>query len=103
MWKKYVDVLEHEDKYGIKSKTHFFHSILSLVILTGIVSLFNQKGALFFGIAYFSHLILDWIDEDEKMFLWPLKIKFRGFLPVWSKTEQVVTVITLIALIILFL
>ena len=55
-----------------------------------------------FAIAYFLHLMMDWIDIDEKYYLYPLKIKFKGFLPIWSKLEKILTLISLIILIILY-
>jgi len=102
-WKKFINALKYEDKHGIKSKTPLFHSILGMVIFTGVIYLFNQQGALYFGIAYLSHLLMDWVDKDEKIFLWPLKIEFRGFLPVWSTSEKIVTIIVTIFMLSLFL
>jgi len=51
-----------------------------------------------FGIAYLLHLLVDWLDVDEKRFLFPFNMKFRGFLQIWSRVEQAVTVLLLILL-----
>jgi len=58
---------------------------------------------LYLGIAYLIHLLIDWIDIDEKFYLYPFKIKFNGFLPIWSRFEKIVTIILILVLVILYL
>lgn len=101
--KNIIESVRFEKKFGIRYKTPFFHSLFGLVLFSLIISLFNQKGGIQFGAAYLTHLIIDGIDIDEKYFLYPLKIKFRGFLPIWSKSEQVVTSALILVVIILLL
>ncbi|MFH1365181.1 MAG: metal-dependent hydrolase [archaeon] len=98
--KKAIDSIKFEEKYNLKYKTPLFHSLLGLLVFSGILFLFNQKGALIFAIAYFLHLLIDWLDIDEKYYLYPFKIKFKGFLPIWSKSEQILTILLLLLLII---
>ena len=96
LWKprKFIDSIKFEKKYNIKYKTAFFHSLLGLAIFSLIISLFSRNW-IFFSIAYLLHLLVDWLDIDEKYYLYPLKIKFRGFLPIWSTLEKVVTLMLL--------
>jgi hypothetical protein len=98
-WKKYIDSLKNEKKYGLRYKTAFVHSLFGLTIFSLMVCLINIYGGIAFALAYFLHLIIDWIDIDEKYYLYPNKKKFSGFLPIWSSFEKIITVIALIALI----
>ncbi len=100
---KIIESIRFEKKFGIRYKTPFFHSLFGLVLFSLVIFIFNQKGGMQFGAAYFTHLVLDWIDIDEKYFLYPLKIKFKGFLPIWSKFEQIITIALSIIIIILLL
>ncbi len=94
--KKIIETIKYEDKFNLKYKTKLFHSILGLVLFSLIAALFNAKGAIIFAIMYLLHLLMDWADIDEKYYLYPLKIKFKGFLPIWSKYEKLLTIILLI-------
>ena len=96
-----MDVVKHEERYGVKSKSGLFHSLFGLGWMTGLVWLFFPLEALFFGIGYLTHLILDWPDKEEKQYLYPLKIKFKGFLPIWSYGEKIVTFLFVVVLVIL--
>ena len=99
--KKIKETIKDEEKFGIRYKTPLLHSLLGLLIFTAIVYLFSHTGALYFGSAYFLHLLIDWIDVDEKYFLFPLKIKFKGVLPIWSKFEKILTIILILITIII--
>lgn len=99
--KKIIESLEFEKKFRMKYKTPFFHSILGLIFFSTIIYLFNNSATIYFASAYFLHLLVDWIDIDEKYFLYPLKIKFKGFLPIWSRTEKIITIILIIIALIL--
>ncbi len=98
-WGKFMRTLRFEKGYSILYKTPYTHSVLALVVYSFIVGLINFEWGLLFGSAYLAHLILDWLDIDVKYYLYPLKTKFQGILPIWSKTEQIVTVIGLLVLI----
>ncbi|MEK6889173.1 MAG: metal-dependent hydrolase [Nanoarchaeota archaeon] len=100
---KIIDALKNEKKYKIRFKTPLIHSILGLLICTLIYYLTFNTNTIYFASAYFIHLLLDWPDIDKKQFLYPLKYEFSGFLPIWSKTEKIITVISIIILVILFL
>lgn len=99
--KKLLDTIKNEEEYKIKYKTPLIHSILGLIIFSIIFYLLipNYQSTLFFSLAYFIHLIMDWPDKDIKYYLYPLKIKFQGFLPVWSKLEKIITIISILVLI----
>jgi len=101
--KKLIDSIKHEAKYRLRYKTQLVHSLLGLIIFSAIVLAFSKTGAMFFAIAYLSHLMIDWMDIDEKYYLYPFKVKFKGFLPIWSKFEQVVTIVALTAMIIILI
>lgn len=100
---KIKESIKFEKKFGIRYKTPLFHSLLGLILFTIIIYFFNNIGALYFAIAYFLHLLIDWIDIDEKHYLYPFKIKFNGILPIWSKFEQILTMILLIFTLLLYL
>jgi len=98
--KKVIDSIKFEEKYKLRYKTALFHSLLGLSIFSSIILLINWKGTLIFATAYFLHLLIDWLDIDEKYYLYPFKIKFKGILPIWSKAEQILTLAILIILLI---
>jgi len=100
--KKLANSIKYEKKYSLRYKTPLVHSILGLIIFSSTVFLFNKTGAIYFAIAYSIHLLIDWVDIDEKYYLYPIKIKFRGFLPIWSKFEQILTIILILTIIILY-
>ena len=91
-WAKLIDTEKFEDKYNIHFKTKYVHSIFGAVMMTIPVFLISREGAVYFFGAYLIHLALDWLDIDEKQYFYPLKIKTRGFLPIWSKPEIALTV-----------
>ncbi|MEK6935462.1 MAG: metal-dependent hydrolase [Nanoarchaeota archaeon] len=99
--RKFVNSIKFEKKYNIKYKTPLFHSLLGLILFSLIICLFNKNGAIVFSIAYLLHLLLDWMDIDEKYYFYPLKIKFRGFLPIWSRFEQILTILLIVIILIL--
>ncbi len=100
---KIIRTIKYEKKFGIRYKTPLFHSVLGLIVFSLIVCLFSISGAIYFGAAYFLHLLIDWLDVDEKYFLYPLKIKFKGFLPIWSKLEKVLVILLILIALILHL
>ena len=99
---KIIYALKHEEKYKIRFKTPLMHSILGLLICTLIYYLTFNKNTIYFASAYLLHLLFDFPDIDKKQFLYPLKYEFSGFLPIWSKTEQRLTLIFLIILAFLY-
>ncbi|MEK6906833.1 MAG: metal-dependent hydrolase [Nanoarchaeota archaeon] len=101
--KKIISSIKYEKNYGLKYKTPLIHSILGLVIISSAVFFFNKIGAVYFSLAYFIHLLIDWVDIDEKYYLYPLKIKFKGFLPIWSKQEKILTLLVIILLVIIYI
>jgi len=100
---KILKSVKFEKRFGVRYKTPLFHSFLGLILFSVIIAFFDTKMATLFAIAYFLHLMVDWVDIDEKYYLYPLKIKFKGFLTIWSKLEEILTIILLIILIILYL
>lgn len=99
-WHKIVDSIRFEKKYNITYKTKYIHSVLGAIVISGSVMLIDFTGGLYFFVGYIIHLLIDWLDIDEKQFLYPFKKKFKGFLPVFSKTEMIFTLF-LIALMIM--
>ncbi len=100
--KKIINTIKYEDKFKIRYKTPLFHSVLGLILFSLIFYIFTDK-FFYFSLAYLFHLLIDWADVDEKYFLYPLKIKFRGFLPVWSDFEKILTIILLIVILVVHL
>lgn len=97
--KKLTDTIANEEKYGIKYKTKYLHSILGGILISAIVGLINFSGGIYFFLAYMLHLALDFPDKDEKQYFYPLKLKIKGWLPIFSKAEIVFTAILIIFLI----
>lgn len=100
-WAKIVDSMEHERKYHIHYRTPYFHSFLGAAILSALVFYVDIHAGWYFLAGYLGHLILDWPDIDEKQYLYPFKIKFKGFLPVLSTFEKIFT--TVLALLLIYM
>jgi len=98
--KKLFDALKHEERYNLRFKTPLMHSVLGLIICTSLFYLFsyNLTLSVYFSLAYFSHLLLDWPDIDKKQYLYPFKKEFKGFLPIWSRAEKIATLVSLFVL-----
>ena len=94
-WGKFIDAMKFEEKYGLRFKTKYAHSVFGAVIATLFVVFFDARGALYFFTGYILHLFLDWPDRDEKQYLYPFKKIFKGFLPIFSKQEIVFTLLLL--------
>ena len=90
---KIIDSIRFEEKYNLKYKTRFIHSLLGAVVVSLPVFIFNYKGGLCFFAGYAIHLLLDWLDIDEKYYLFPFQKKFSGFLPIFSVTEIIFTIV----------
>ena len=101
--KKIKQTIKYEKRFNIRYKTKLFHSLTGLILFSLIIYFFSKTGAVYFSIAYLIHLLIDWIDIDEKYLLYPLKIKFKGFIPIWSKFEKILTIILIIIILILLL
>jgi len=100
---KIMDATRFEEKYGIRSKTKYVHSILGAMIVSLPVILINTAGGIYFFAGYLLHLLLDWPDKDVKQYLYPLKKELKGILPIASKTEQIISYVLLLIIIIYFL
>jgi hypothetical protein len=75
---------------------------LGAIVISIPLAIINPVSARYFLFGYIFHLLIDWLDIDEKQFLYPLKTKFKGFLPIFSKTEMVVTIILAISLFVFY-
>ena len=102
-WRKLLDTVRFEDRYNIRYKTPYMHSLLGAIVMSLIVYFLNPIGAQYFFVGYVLHLFLDWPDIDEKLYLFPLRIPFRGFLPIISIPEIVFTLLLLLLNVFLFL
>ncbi|NTU99055.1 hypothetical protein HGA64_03560 [Candidatus Falkowbacteria bacterium] len=97
-WKKIVEYMRFSDSHDIKFKTKYFHSLFGAISLSLPLLLVGPQVFRTFLFAYLLHLLLDWPDHDEKLYLYPFNNKkFKGFLPIFSRPEIVFT-LTLIAL-----
>ena len=99
--RKIINSMKFESKFKIRYKTKFVHSLLGLGVFSLIVYFLDNKGVLYFFIAYLLHLLIDWIDIDEKYYLYPFNVKFKGILPIWSKFEKITTLILLVIIFLL--
>jgi len=101
--RKLIDSIRYEKRYDIKYKTPLFHSFLALIVFSSAIFLIFGEVWIYFSIAYLLHLLIDWVDVDVKYYLWPLKVEFKGFLPIWSKFEWLLTLTLLIVIFVLYL
>lgn len=99
--KKLLHSLRHEGKYGLKYKTPLLHSVFGAMLCSAPIALLSPLGAVHFLYGYLGHLVLDWVDHDEKQYLFPLKKKFRGFLPIFSKAEIAFTLALLVLMVVI--
>jgi hypothetical protein len=104
-FRKLIDSIKNEEKYKIRYKTPLVHSILGLIAFSIIffIIINNLTHTIYFALAYFLHLLLDWLDKDIKYYLYPLKIKFKGYLDIWSKTERIATLILILILVAIYM
>lgn len=102
--KRTIKVLKKEEKHGIHFKTPFMHSLFGMAFFTILFYVITQNNELtmFFALMYGSHLLLDWPDIDKKEYLFPYRKEFHGFLPIWSKTEKIITFLSIIAVIVIY-
>ena len=92
-FKRIVETMRFEDKYNLRFKTKYSHSILGAVIFSLPALAIDLRGGFYFFLAYILHLVLDWPDRDEKQYFYPLEVKIRGFLPIFSNFEKVFTMV----------
>lgn len=92
-FKDIINSLRFEKKYNLSYKTKYIHSLFGALIVSTPIAMLDVKGGLSFFVGYVIHLLLDWTDIDEKYYLYPLKKKFSGFLPIFSMTEIIFTII----------
>ena len=102
--KKTITILKKEEEHNIHFKTPVMHSLLGLILCTLIffVITTSTQFTFYFFLMYTSHLLLDWPDIDRKMYLYPLKKEFRGRVPIWSNGEKVITALSILILILLY-
>ncbi len=80
--------MQFEDEYNFRFKTPYVHSLFGALVLSSPLFFLDMRAGLFFLSSYLLHLLLDWPDSDEKQFFWPIPIKMRGFLPIFSAFEK---------------
>lgn len=97
-----INSLRFEKKYNLSFKTKYVHSLFGAIVLSLPVALFDIKGGLAFFIGYAIHLLMDWPDIDDKYFLYPLRKKFSGLLPIFSTTEIIFTIILFLIMVVSF-
>ncbi|MBU1160600.1 metal-dependent hydrolase [Patescibacteria group bacterium] len=102
LWREIINSIRFENKYKISYKTKYVHSLFGAIIVSVPIMFFNFTGGLYFFVGYIVHLILDWVDIDNKQYLYPFKKTFQGVLPVSSKTEIIITVFLIILMILSF-
>ncbi|MBU0722599.1 metal-dependent hydrolase [Patescibacteria group bacterium] len=101
-WRKIIDSMRFENRYKISYKTKYVHSLFGAVIISTPVLFFDFTGGLYFFTGYSLHLIIDWVDIDNKQYLYPFKITFQGVLPISSKTEIVFTLALFVLMVLSF-
>ena len=94
-FKRIVEAMRFEDKYNLRFKTKYLHSIFGSIVFSLPIMFVNIEGGIYFFLGYVLHLAFDLPDSDEKQYLYPLKVKIRGWLPILSKWEIGFTVFLL--------
>ncbi|MFA6047918.1 MAG: metal-dependent hydrolase [Parcubacteria group bacterium] len=89
--KRIIDTLRFEKKYNLSFKTKYVHSVFGAIVFSLPIAVFDVEGAGYFFLSYLGHLAMDYPDYDEKQYLYPLKIKFQGFWPIFSRQEILLT------------
>lgn len=102
LWREIINSIRFENKYKISYKTKYVHSLFGAIIVSVPIMFFNFTGGLYFFVGYIVHLILDWVDIDNKQYLYPFKKTFQGVLPVSSKTEIIITIFLIFLMILSF-
>lgn len=102
-YKKIAELFCNEEKYSLRLRTKYVHSLLGAVIISLPIFLYNTIGGTYFFAGYIFHLLLDWPDKDIKQYLYPLKKEFKGFLPIFSKPEKLFTLAILLIIIFIYI
>lgn len=89
--KKIIRSMRFDGKHRMKYKTKYVHSFFGSLLFSSLVLIIDKHGALYFFFGYLGHLLLDWVDHDQKQYFFPFKRKTQGFLPIFSKPEIVFT------------
>jgi hypothetical protein len=79
------------DRYG--NQRNYLHSFITWSILSVVIFLINFKLGIILSLGYLSHLLLDLIDGSDFYPFYPLKYKFIGPIPYFSKYEFVFTLL----------
>lgn len=101
-FRKGWETAKYEDKYNLRFKTKYMHSLFGAIIFSLPIMFFTQKGGIYFFLAYIFHLVLDWPDRDEKQYFYPFNLKVRGWLPIFSSFEKAFTFILILMLVYLY-
>lgn len=96
------DSFYFEEKYELRYKTPLVHSLLGAVVISLPVFFFDTRSGLLFFVAYTIHLLIDWLDIDEKQYLYPFNFKIKGTLPIFSKFERWLTAFLILGMILLY-
>ena len=90
-------VTNPKDPYG--HQRNYFHSVLTWMLVSGVMLLIDLRIGLIFSVAYLCHLFLDMIDASDFYPLYPYKYNFIGPIKYLSKDEWLFT----LALCVMFL
>ncbi|MCX6823125.1 MAG: metal-dependent hydrolase [candidate division SR1 bacterium] len=72
----------------IEDNRNYFHSVFTLILLSGIVMLINFPVGLVFAIAYAAHLSFDMLDKSNVYPFYPIKsVNAKGRIGYCSKQE----------------
>ena len=99
--KKLIQTMRYAGDFDMRYKTPLIHSVFGAILCSAPIALWNPLGSIHFFYAYIGHLVLDWVDHDEKQYLFPLKKKFRGFLPIFSRVEIAFTFALLVLMVVI--
>ncbi|MEM3126475.1 MAG: metal-dependent hydrolase [Candidatus Woesearchaeota archaeon] len=99
-WKKFWQRCWHPPA-GKTAKHPIVHSLTGWLIFMNVALLINQESAIYFGLGYLGHLLLDLFDTSQKRYFWPLNFIHKGPLKFNTLTEYII--IAIIVLLLFFL
>ncbi len=77
-------------KKNTSAKIPMVHSLTGWLIFMNIFLFISKEFAIFFGLGYLGHLLLDLFDNSQKQFLWPIELKHKGPIKYNSLVEYVI-------------
>lgn len=94
--------LWRRSKKSTDSARSFLHGVIPWIAFSVLLSFFDLKFGLIFGLGYFGHLVLDALDDSPFHPFYPnKKINIKGFIPYYSLEELIFSITLFVAYLII--